>query len=56
MAHNQTGMDRLGEVVANHDRRGIRDVAAAYRDELGRVLARPARPNAWVNVAQHAFG
>jgi uncharacterized protein YbgA (DUF1722 family)/uncharacterized protein YbbK (DUF523 family) len=56
MAHNQTGMARLGEVVANHDRRGVRDVAAAYRDELGRVLARPARPNAWVNVAQHAFG
>jgi uncharacterized protein YbgA (DUF1722 family)/uncharacterized protein YbbK (DUF523 family) len=56
MAHNQSGMRRLGEVVANAGRLPPGEVAAAYRDELGRVLARPARPQAWVNVAQHVFG
>jgi uncharacterized protein YbgA (DUF1722 family)/uncharacterized protein YbbK (DUF523 family) len=56
MAHNQAGMRRLGNVVANHDRLGARGVAAAYREELGRVLARPPKPGPWVNVAQHAFG
>lgn len=56
MAHNQTGMRRLGNVVANHERNPVGDVVAAYRDELNRVLARPARPRAWVNVAQHASG
>jgi uncharacterized protein YbbK (DUF523 family)/uncharacterized protein YbgA (DUF1722 family) len=56
MAHNQAGVRRLVEVLANDDGLSPGEVAAAYRDELARVLARPARPGAWVNVAQHAFG
>lgn len=56
MAHNQTGMRRLGVLVANHERLSVAEVAAAYREELGRVLARPTRPGPWINVAQHAFG
>jgi len=56
MAHNQTGMRELGQIVANEERLAVADVLRLYREGLARVLARPARPGAWVNVAQHAFG
>lgn len=56
MAHNQAGLRALGSIVANPGRKPVSDVFAAYEDGLGRVLARPARPGPWVNVAQHAFG
>lgn len=56
MAHNQTGMRALGGIVANAKRLPFNAVAAAYRMELGRVLSRPARTVAVINVAQHAVG
>lgn len=56
MAHNQTAMRELGAIAANPERLPVATVFASYREGLARVLARPARPGSWVNVAQHAFG
>jgi uncharacterized protein YbgA (DUF1722 family)/uncharacterized protein YbbK (DUF523 family) len=56
MAHNQTGTRALGVIVANAGRKPVGEVLDAYEAGLYRVLARPARPGPWVNVAQHAFG
>jgi uncharacterized protein YbgA (DUF1722 family)/uncharacterized protein YbbK (DUF523 family) len=56
MAHNRTGMRALGALVANPRRDPPATVFAAYEEGLGRVLARPARPGPWIDVAQHAFG
>jgi uncharacterized protein YbgA (DUF1722 family)/uncharacterized protein YbbK (DUF523 family) len=56
MAHNQTGMRALGVVVANPERKPVDEVLDEYETGLRRVLARPARPGPWINVAQHAFG
>lgn len=56
MAHNQSGMRALGRIVANADRLPFDAVVAQYREGLTRVFARPARPGAVINVAQHAFG
>lgn len=56
MAHNQAGLRALGSIVANHDRRPAPELFRDYEAGIGRVLARPARPGPWINVAQHAFG
>jgi uncharacterized protein YbgA (DUF1722 family)/uncharacterized protein YbbK (DUF523 family) len=56
MAHNQTGTRALGTIVANAERKPIGEILDAYQAGLHRVLARPARPGPWINVAQHAFG
>lgn len=56
MAHNQAGLRALGTIVANHDRKPAEELFREYEAGLGRVLARPARPGPWINVAQHAFG
>lgn len=56
MAYNQTGLRALGGIVANPDRKPVPALFDAYEEGITRVLARPARPRAWVNVAQHAFG
>lgn len=56
MAHNQAGTRALGAMVANAEGKPLEQVLDEYETGLHRVLARPARPGPWVNVAQHAFG
>jgi len=54
-AHNRSGVERLDEIVSGVGV-GADRVAARYRAELDRVLARPARPGAWITAAKRAFG
>jgi len=56
MACNQTALRRLGRLVANPDRLPPHEVLCAYRQELGRALARPPRFTSAINVLMHAFG
>lgn len=56
MGYNQTAMRELGRIVANPDRLPFDDVAAAYRDGLGRALRRAPSPPSIVNVLEHAWG
>jgi len=56
MAHNQAGTRALGTIVGNAEGKPVERVLADYEAGLHRVLARPARPGPWINVAQHAFG
>jgi uncharacterized protein YbgA (DUF1722 family) len=46
----------LGNDVANHERAWFDDVVDRYSIGLDRVLRRPPRRSAVVDVAQHAFG
>jgi uncharacterized protein YbgA (DUF1722 family)/uncharacterized protein YbbK (DUF523 family) len=56
MAHDQASMRELGGLVAHAKERPLDSVMDEYGERLGRLLARPAKPGPWVNVAQHAFG
>ncbi len=56
MAQNQAAMRVLGRIVANSERRPFPEILGAYRAELARALARPARAPAHVNAAMHALG
>jgi len=56
MGYNQTAMRELGRVVANHERCGFEEVAAAYREGLRRALRKAPSPPAVVNVLEHAWG
>ena len=56
MAYHQTEMRILGRLVANADRRPIRELSREYVLGFARALARPPRRASAVNVLQHAFG
>jgi len=56
MALNQTRMRELGRIVANPERRPVREVCEAYGEQLSAVFARQARFTSHVNVLMHALG
>ena len=56
MAHNEVAMRRMGRLVANHARRPAGGVFAAYERLLHEALREPARPEACINVLEHAMG
>ncbi len=56
MAYNQTLMRALGRITANHDQLSPETVFREYRNLLGRVLGKPARTGAHINVLMHALG
>ena len=56
MAYNQTAMRRLGQTVANPDRRPAREVFSAYREGLRAALAKAPRRTSAINVLMHGFG
>ena len=56
MAHNQTRMRELGQLVAHAGAAARDELVTAYRRGLGAALGRPARPGNNVNVLMHALG
>lgn len=56
LAYNQARMRELGRVVANPQRRPVREVMADYVAGFRAALARPPRRPAVVNVLMHALG
>lgn len=56
LGHGQAGMRELGRVVANAEHKAWEEVRGAYAAGLMKVLSRPARKPARINVFQHAFG
>jgi uncharacterized protein YbgA (DUF1722 family)/uncharacterized protein YbbK (DUF523 family) len=56
MGYSQSGLNRMGKVVANHDHAGPDQVFARYREQLAGLLAKPPRFTGMVNVLHHAFG
>jgi uncharacterized protein YbgA (DUF1722 family)/uncharacterized protein YbbK (DUF523 family) len=56
MAYHQTRMRALGRLVANAERRPVREIAEDYTVGFAHALARPPRRTSAINVLQHAFG
>lgn len=56
MAYNQTKLKEMGRIVANHEKRPVADVCAAYEQALYELLKRTARYTSNINVCQHIFG
>ena len=56
LAYNQTGMRKLGRIVANEERREPSELFHEYGEELGGVLARGPRTGAGINTMMHALG
>lgn len=56
MAYNQTLMRKLGNLVANHDRRPPREVAEDYLVLLRKVFLKRPRYTSNINVHMHVFG
>lgn len=56
MAYHQRALKTLGRIVANAERRPVRDVVSNYEVHLSHALARPARSTSNINVLMHAMG
>ncbi|WP_342046017.1 YbgA family protein [Bacillus sp. OTU530] len=56
MAYNQTKLKEMGRIVANHEKRPVAEVFAAYEQALYALLKRAARYTSNINVCQHIFG
>jgi uncharacterized protein YbgA (DUF1722 family) len=56
MAHAEKHMRTLGRIVANPDKRPVKELMTTYRDGLELALARPPRPTSCINVLMHALG
>jgi len=56
LAYNQTGMRKLGRIVANEERREPSELFHEYGEGLGGVLAKGPRTGAGINTMMHALG
>jgi len=56
MSYNQTGMRKLGRIVANHERIPVPEVFGLYSGELRAALMKPPRYTSNINVLMHALG
>ncbi len=56
MAYDQEKLRKLGRLIANPEKRPLREVAADYRSALLAALARPAKSGPVINVFTHALG
>lgn len=56
MAYSETGMRRMGRLLANPEKRPIAEVAAAYGQLLDEALSRPPRVGGVINALMHALG
>jgi uncharacterized protein YbgA (DUF1722 family)/uncharacterized protein YbbK (DUF523 family) len=56
MAYNQKEMRQMGRVVANPEKRPVREVLADYGKHLRAALASPPRYTSSINVLMHALG
>lgn len=56
MTYNQTGLRRLGNIVANHDRLPLQIVLEKYEAELRILFKNPPSRNKRINVLTHIYG
>jgi uncharacterized protein YbgA (DUF1722 family) len=56
MAYSQKELRKLGQIVANHEKRGVIDVFADYEAHLAAALSRAARYTSHINVLMHTLG
>lgn len=56
MSYNQTELKKAGAVVANHQKLPVEQVFQLYRASMLRILSRPARISANINVLMHFLG
>jgi len=56
MAYSESQYRLMGPIVANHAKKPVAEVLAAYEQHLWKALARPARRTAGINVLMHALG
>jgi uncharacterized protein YbgA (DUF1722 family)/uncharacterized protein YbbK (DUF523 family) len=56
MAYNQSRLKNLGRILANHEKKTEKEVFDLYEKEFFTIFDKPAKPGAFINVLQHAFG
>jgi uncharacterized protein YbgA (DUF1722 family)/uncharacterized protein YbbK (DUF523 family) len=56
LAHNQQILRTLGRIVANHERKPLEQVFAAYESHLGDAFPGTPSGGAMINVFQHLLG
>lgn len=56
MAYDQVKLRKLGKLIANPEKRPVKEVAADYRKLLLAALARPPQSGPVINVLTHALG
>jgi len=56
MAHNQEKLKILGNIVANHQKKDIRDLISDYENHLRGTLEKTPTIKTHINVIMHIFG
>ena len=56
MAYSQKELRHLGNIVANHDKKPIKDVVADYGHHFKQAIAKISRNTSNINVIMHALG
>ncbi|MGI8316543.1 YbgA family protein [Halobacillus mangrovi] len=56
MAYHPGILKQMGRIIANHDNHLFSEVIEYYKERLYKLLGKPAKPSAHVNVCQHMAG
>jgi uncharacterized protein YbgA (DUF1722 family)/uncharacterized protein YbbK (DUF523 family) len=56
MAYHPSSQKKLGQIVANHEKKSFDDVIEVYEKELKEALTHPLDPGKNTNVISHIFG
>lgn len=56
MAYDQTLLKKMGNVVANHQKKDITQVLADYEELLGQLLHKAPKTTSHINVCEHIMG
>jgi len=56
MAYNQSALKRMGQIVANHEKREIEEVLSAYEEALSVIYNSSLKPGKNINTIQHLYG
>lgn len=56
MAYNQQELRKMGNIVANHEKRPFSEVAEEYSIHLSRALSKPPTYTSIINVILHSLG
>lgn len=56
MAYNQSGLRRLGKILASFDKSNKENIFNEYENEFLKIFSKKAGPGALINVLLHAFG
>lgn len=56
MAYNQSALKRMGQIVANHDKKLASEVLSAYEKELELIYSSSLKPGKNTNMLQHLLG